>query len=83
MTRRCCWQQLLLLLILPREDSADTGFSRSQYGAYHHFVAELLEDGDDFHRYFRMAREQFAHIHFLVEPLLKKQATTRAVLCLR
>ena len=35
---------------------------RPQYGAYHHLVAELLEDGENFQRYFRMTREQFAQI---------------------
>ncbi len=56
---------------------------RPQYGAYHHLVAELLEDGANFQRYFRMTREHFAQIHFLVEPLLKKQSTSREVLCSR
>ena len=50
---------------------------RRQHGAYHHLVTELLLDEDRFHRYFRLTREQFAQVLYLVEPLIAKQSRTR------
>ncbi|XP_041347115.1 protein ALP1-like, partial [Gigantopelta aegis] len=65
---------------------------RHEYGEYHRLVRELQLDEDSFHQYFRMTREQFAQILYLVEPHICKQDTQlreaisareRLALCIR
>ncbi|KAK7461212.1 hypothetical protein BaRGS_00038747 [Batillaria attramentaria] len=39
---------------------------RFEHGAFHNLIRELQADGDKFKVYFRLTREQFAQVAFLV-----------------
>ena len=47
---------------------------RKGQGAYQHLVRELQGDGERFQQYFRLTREQFAQVLFLVEEDLVKHS---------
>ena len=56
---------------------------RKEQGAYQHLVRELQEDGERFQQYFRLTREQFAQVLFLVGEDLVKHSRCREVICPR
>ena len=57
---------------------------RRQYGEYYHLVQELQLDGEMFHEYFRVTREQFRQLLTLVEPEIAKEETRlRETICPR
>lgn len=65
---------------------------RKKFGEYHRLVKELELDGERFQQYFRLTREQFAHILGIVGPHLQRQNTNwrealspreRLAICLR
>ena len=45
---------------------------RDERGTYQHLVRELQDDGEKFQQYFRLTREQFSQVLFLVEKDLVK-----------
>ena len=56
---------------------------RKGQGAYQNLVRELQEDGERFQQYFRVTREQFAQVLFLVGEDLVKHSRCREVICPR
>ncbi|KAL8582017.1 hypothetical protein ACOMHN_027998 [Nucella lapillus] len=53
---------------------------RRQYGTYHHLVQELQLDGEMFQQYFRLSREQFSQVLFLIGDTLIKDNRIRDVI---
>ncbi|KAL8602270.1 hypothetical protein ACOMHN_022783 [Nucella lapillus] len=53
---------------------------RRQYGTYHHLVQELQLDGERFQQYFRLSREQFSQVLFLIRDTLIKDNRIRDVI---
>jgi hypothetical protein len=46
---------------------------RESHGLYHTLVQELMLYEEKFADFFRLSREQFAQVHYLVEPFLRKR----------
>ncbi|KAL8595199.1 hypothetical protein ACOMHN_043352 [Nucella lapillus] len=53
---------------------------RRQYGTYHHLVKKLQLDGEMFQQYFRLSREQFSQVLFLIGDTLIKDNRIRDVI---
>ena len=56
---------------------------REEQGTYHRLVQELQLDAEKFQSYFRLSREQFAQVLFLVEEPLIRESSSRESKCPR